>query len=108
MYVPGSRFNENRPGMPSTTFSDSPRMMPDLFLSSISDTFEVPPLVTANVTGPAGTWIDAGVQPASTSVTATLCEPLAAVELEPHAAIETAATAQTASAAAREDTFMFN
>jgi hypothetical protein len=74
-------------------------------LSSISDTFEVPALLTLNVTAPAGTRTDAGEQPESTSVTATLCAPLGAVELEPHAAMERAATATAASAA---DTFMFN
>jgi len=74
-------------------------MMPDLFLSSISDTFEVPALVTSNVTEPAGTRADSGVQPESTSVTASLCAPLGALELEPHAVIDSAASTQATAAA---------
>ncbi len=64
----------------------SPRMIPEEFLSSISDTFDVPPLVMSNVTGPDATLIWLGVQPPSTSVTATFLASLAPLPLEPQPA----------------------
>ena len=54
----------------------------------------MPPLETSNDTGPAATWICSGVQPESTSVTATFLAPLGAFELVPHPATPSAATAQ--------------
>lgn len=61
-------------------------MIPNPFLSSISETLEVPPFVTSKVTGPAGTLIWLGVQPESTRVTATFLEPLGPLALEPQPA----------------------
>jgi len=83
-------------------------MIPDRFFSSISGTLEVPPLVTSKVSGPDATLIWLGVQPESTSVTATFFEPFAPFELEPQPATASAAIAQTVRTAALDETFIFN
>lgn len=66
------------------------------------------PLVTSKVTGPDATLIWLGVQPESTSVTATFLEPLAPLELEPQPATASAPIAQPVTTAAPDRTFIFN
>jgi hypothetical protein len=65
-------------------------------------------LETSNDTGPAATCICSGVQPESTSVTATFLAPVGAFELVPHPATPAAVTAQAQSAVALDGTFIVN
>lgn len=97
MYLPGSTLRVNWPGTPSTTFSLSPRIAPDSSLSSISLTFEVPPLVILKVVVPAATLLSTGVHPASLRVKAASFEP-GSPSVEPHPARPIASSAPSATA----------